>query len=95
MLEYGVRGMISQTVLFQDFLARWIADLKDEMQLTSHENDSSKVEEGNVQNDCQINKIFQQPTGKNCNDCDGRIKALEEGMRELKTKMEVAQRSEK
>ena len=95
LLEYGVRCIISQTVSFQDFLARRIADLKHVMRSTSQENDSSQVEEGNVQNDSQIIEISQEPTGKNCNDCDGRIQALEEEVREIRTKMEVSQRSEK
>ena len=65
------------------------------MQLASHEKDSSQVEEGNVGNDIQIIEIFQEPIGKNCNDCDGRIKALEEEVWGIKTKMEVSQKSEK
>ena len=93
MLEYGVRGIISQTVSIQDFLTGRIANLKYDMTSTSHENDSSQVEEGNVRNDCQIIEIFQEPAGKNFNDCSGRIQALEEEMREIKTKMEVSQRS--
>ena len=95
LLEYGVRGIISHMVSFQDFLTGRIANLKSDMQSTSHENDSSQVEEGNVRNNCQIIEIIQEPTGKNCNDCDGRIKALEEEVWGIKTKMEVSQKSEK
>ena len=81
--------------MFQDFLARRIADLKHETQFTSHENDSSQVEERNVRNDCQIIEISQEPTEKNCKDCDGRIQALEQKMQEIEVKMKVSQRSEK
>ena len=65
------------------------------MRLTSHENDKSQVDEGNVRHDCQIIEISQEPTEKNCNDCDGRIQALEEKMQEIEMKMKVSQRSEK
>ena len=43
----------------------------------------------------QMFEIFQEPTGKNCNGCDGSIHALEEEVPEIKAKMEVSQISEK
>ena len=57
LLEYGVSGIMSHIITFQDFLARRIVCLKDERKLTSQKNHGFQVDERGVKNNC--NKIVK------------------------------------
>ena len=88
LLEYGISGIMSQMVTFQDFLNRRPAGLKHERHFTSQENDGCQADEEGMKKDCLVIDMAEETTGQKFNDYDERLKAIEKGMEEMKTKME-------
>ena len=70
--------------MFQDCLARTTADSKHEMQLTVEEGNGSRVD---VKIHSQAFEIVQETLRRGCNDCNERINAIEQELREMKTKI--------
>ena len=88
-LEYGVSGIISQTVMFQDFLARRNDNLTHESHLKTPEKDGSQIEDRSVENDIQLIDLVEETMQKTRIECEEKIKAIEREIREIKMKMEI------